>query len=51
MIPFAEGAAGASPVSHQNHAQAVLALFLGADALGLRREEDLPGCPHLPHKV
>ena len=40
-----------SPVSHQDHAQAVLALLLRADGLGLRREEDRPGCLHLTHKV
>ena len=40
-----------SPVCHQDHAQPVLSLLLGADALGLRREEDRPGRPHFPHKV
>ncbi len=42
---------GATPVGNKDHAQAVLALLLGADAIGLRREEDLPRRSQLPREV
>ena len=41
----------ASPVSYQEHAQAILALLLRADGLWLRGKEDCPCRLHFPHKV
>ena len=41
----------ASPVGHQDHAQAILALLLGADGLWLRGKENCPSRLHFPHKV